>query len=84
MMRPVRLKRGFNNEFYFVEHNSNSGQDMIKELKIETKNKVTEFNVRTVHEMISGSVIAMEMDYGDGKEIDIGVLSDGNFGERYV
>lgn len=84
MMKKVRMKRGFNNTFYYAEYNSYSGQDVIKELKIEVENNRIEFNVTTIHELLSGSVVALEMNNGDERELDSGIQSDGSFGVRQV
>ncbi len=54
MMKKVRIRRGFNNTFYYFEFNSHSGQDVIKELKIEVENNHVEFEVTTIYELLSG------------------------------
>ncbi len=84
MMKKVRMRRGFNNTFYYAEYNSHTGQDVIKELKIEVEKNKTEFEITTIYELLSGSVIALEMNNGDERELDSGIQSDGSFGVRQV
>ena len=70
-MQPIRLVRGYNSTFYFVERDPISGSDVIKELKIyKQEDQFYRYSVSNAHELFSGKVIALENDQNNEKILD--------------
>ena len=67
------MRRGFNNTFYFVESDMTHSSDILYELKIEFEHGNYDFNLKRIHELNSGCVIALEMDPDNKKMLDTGI-----------
>jgi len=79
-MRKIRIKRGYNNTFYFVESDALNNTDNIIELEINVSGDTFRYNRRIAYELNSGTVIALEIDPDNDEKTDSGLMSDNKFG----
>ena len=79
-MKPIRMKRGYNNTFYYVESDALNYSDSVIELKINEEHDTFKHNKRVAFELVSGTVIALEIDPDNDEKNDSGKMSNGSLG----
>ena len=62
LMKPIRMKRGFNNTFYFVQSDQLGNSDIIMELTLEEQDTTYVWSTRQIYEINSGQAISLEID----------------------
>ena len=85
LMKPVKMRRGFNNTFYYVESDITGSADIIMQLKIENNSGVFVVKKKVAHELNSGSIIALEIDPDNNTKLDEGpTTNEDEWGSKFV
>ena len=82
-MQPIRMRRGFNNTFYYVQQDL-AGNDKIMELIIEDNKTKFEWKLNVAFEMISGHCLCLEMDPDNFNVMDSGPSSDKDKDNQFI
>jgi len=83
-MKPVCMRRGFNNTFYYVESDITNSSDILMQLTIQFNKGQYSLEKKVVYELNSGAIIALENDPDNDTKLDEGPTAGDGWGSQFV